>query len=65
MTSGICRIWLAALFSLSAYGQDVKFDVADAHVSPRSDWVKDSKHLMQGGFSPANVTTSAVPQWST
>jgi len=24
------------------------FDIADVHLSPRSDWVKNSTHLMQG-----------------
>ena len=26
------------------------FDIADVHVSPRGDWVKNSTHLMQGGY---------------
>src|SRR3954452_22639514 len=26
------------------------FDIADVHVSPRADWVKDVNHAMQGGF---------------
>ena len=26
------------------------FDIADAHVSPRGDWVKTRAHAMQGGF---------------
>ncbi|MGD0873335.1 MAG: TIGR03435 family protein [Bryobacteraceae bacterium] len=30
------------------------FDIADIHVSPRSDWVKDPTHPMQGGFLSAD-----------
>ena len=26
------------------------FDIADVHLSPRADWVKNSTHLMQGGY---------------
>ncbi len=26
------------------------FDIADVHVSPRADWVKNRTHTMQGGF---------------
>ena len=51
IVDGIC---LAALFSLSVLGQQIastpEFEVADVHVSPRSDWVKNLIHSMQGGF---------------
>ena len=30
------------------------FDIADAHVSPRADWVKNLSHSMQGGFLSAD-----------
>ncbi len=52
--AGIC--FLAFLFP-TAFGQvpvpSPSFDIADVRVSPRSDWVKNSAHAMQGGFLTA------------
>jgi uncharacterized protein (TIGR03435 family) len=54
MVPSIERICFLTLCSYSLLGQQVtsatRFDAADVHVSPRSDWVKDRIHPMQGGF---------------
>jgi uncharacterized protein (TIGR03435 family) len=56
-------ISFVALLSSAAFGQantaktaeaPHAFDVADVHVSPRSDWVKNLAHPMQGGFLSAD-----------
>jgi uncharacterized protein (TIGR03435 family) len=42
---------LSGLASNIAFGQaNPAFDIADVHVSPRSDWAKTPAHSMQGGF---------------
>jgi uncharacterized protein (TIGR03435 family) len=47
-------ISFVALLSSAAFGQSAAvvptFDIADVHVSPRSDWVKKPANNMQGGF---------------
>jgi uncharacterized protein (TIGR03435 family) len=42
-------IALASIFAPAAFGQP-SFDLADVHVSPRGEWVKNPTHLMQGGY---------------
>ncbi len=50
----IIGIGVAALLSSAAFGQRTAvpsvFDIADVHVSPRSDWVKKAANNFQGGF---------------
>lgn len=48
--------FLALVFMLAAQaawcqpGASNSFDIADVHLSPRGDWVKNSTHVMQGGY---------------
>lgn len=50
----LARIAFAALLSGAAWCQSAatkpSFDIADVHVSPRTDWVKNNSHALQGGF---------------
>jgi uncharacterized protein (TIGR03435 family) len=54
MTRFFAGISFVALLSRAALGQSAKatpaFDIADVHVSPRSDWVKKAGTQMQGGL---------------
>ena len=45
-------VLLSTLAPVAAYGQpgEPSFEIADVHLSPRADWVKDSTHVMQGGY---------------
>ena len=44
------RASFIALLSGAAFGQTAAFDIADVHVSPRSDWVKKAGNQMSGGL---------------
>jgi len=46
----LAGVSLIFLLSGAAVCQAPAFDIADVHVSPRSDWSKTPAHLMQGGF---------------
>jgi uncharacterized protein (TIGR03435 family) len=49
--AGISFIFLMPGAALCQSGANKPaFDIADVHVSPRSDWVKTPAHSMQGGF---------------
>ena len=54
MTRSSAKIGLVLLLSTAGWGQASEskpaFDIADVHVSPRSDWVKTPAKAMQGGF---------------
>ena len=53
--AGIGIIVLLPFVAVRATGAAASaFDAADIHLSPRSDWVKDSTHPMQGGFLTAD-----------
>jgi uncharacterized protein (TIGR03435 family) len=51
---GIGCVALALILATAALCQPrptrPSFDIADVHVSPRGDWVKNPTHLMQGGY---------------
>ncbi|HEY4364014.1 MAG TPA: TIGR03435 family protein [Bryobacteraceae bacterium] len=49
----IIPAFFAVLLPFSAFAQKSsapEFDIADVHVSLRGDWVKTTRHAMQGGF---------------
>jgi Protein of unknown function (DUF3738) len=47
-SSAFWRSGSASLFLRNA--AKPAFDIADVHVSPRTEWVKDLNHNLQGGF---------------
>jgi len=50
MLRSLASIVFLALVSNAAGQTAPKFDIADVHVSPRTDWVKNNSHALQGGF---------------
>jgi hypothetical protein len=45
-------IALVSMFAADAALCQPSFDIADVHVSPRGDWVKNQTHPMDVGKSP-------------
>lgn len=53
--AGLGMIVLLPVLAVREAGAAIPaFDATDVHLSPRSDWVKDSAHPMQGGFLTAD-----------
>src|ERR1035441_7633511 len=50
IVAGVSFIALLSGAALCQPGARPAFDIADVHVSPRTDWVKTPSHAMQGGF---------------
>ncbi len=50
MLRALAFISFVALVSSAAAQTAPTFDIADVHVSPRTDWVKNNSHALQGGF---------------